>query len=89
MVVDGQETLSCFELIYLFYFALCMLMESPFPTSTCDKTNHNNSFNRDTIASVPAVEVPSWVSVDDIAIKIYSFLATLIVYDSGEHHIYV
>ena len=44
---------------------------------------------RDTIPSVPAAEVPSWLSVNDMAIKIESFLATLIVYDSGKHHIYV
>ena len=40
---------------------------------------------RDTIASVPAVEVPSWVSIDDIAIKLNCFLTTLIVYDAGEY----
>ena len=39
---------------------------------------------RDTIASIPAAEVPGWVSVDDTLIKIDCFLATLIVYDSGE-----
>ena len=44
---------------------------------------------RETIASIPAAEVPIWVNVDDIVIEIESFLATLIVYDSGEHHIYV
>ena len=44
---------------------------------------------RDTIPSVPAAEVPSWLSVNDTAIKIESFLATLIVYDSGEHRYHV
>ena len=36
VVVSDQETLSRFELIYLFYFAFCMLIESPFPTNACD-----------------------------------------------------
>ena len=44
---------------------------------------------RDTIAPVPAVEVPIWVSVDDITIKIYSFLATLIMYDASEYTVRV
>ena len=40
---------------------------------------------RDSAATVPASIVPTWVAGDDVPIKIDAFLATLLVYDAGEH----
>lgn len=34
--------------------------------------------------SLPAAEIPEWVEDEVIVIKMYTFLATLYVYDAGE-----
>ena len=44
---------------------------------------------RGTVASLPANEVASGVSEEDMALKISCFLATLIMYDAGEYTICV
>ena len=41
---------------------------------------------RDTSNSVPASLVAAWVDEEDILLKIGAFLATLVVYDAGEHY---
>ena len=44
---------------------------------------------RDTSVPVPVAKVPTFVADDDVAMKIDAFVATLIVYDTGELLLYV
>ena len=43
---------------------------------------------RDTVISIPVAKVPTWVANNNVANKIDTFLATLLVYDAGEHLFY-